>query len=430
MHSTIEADVAGSATGSATGSAAGSAAGSATGRVVRSWYDAWQSVPDKRHRRGRRYEAGLVLTLLLLAKLAGESAMAAIAQWVRERQSLLAQWLPLTHTPCANTYRNICASIDATALLQVVAGVLGAAEASALLQPAPVRHLACDGKAERGSYRLTAQGVQPAQELFGIYDTTSGCMEVLLPIAGKGFEAKAFKEWLAQQTGRQTTGQETTGQQTRKGACAGCLLTADALHTQTAVCKAIRKADADYLLVAKRNQRGLREDIGYLFSQQPDFWFPERTARQVNVGHGRIEVRTMRASNELNDYLADRWPGVQQVFQVERTITRRSRQGTQTTHERVYGLTSLPADRASPAQLLMSLRAHWRIENRNHWRRDATLGEDRLQLACKPAALVMAVLNCLILALFDRMHCTNCRQAMRTFDAHPEQALALLRSPP
>jgi predicted transposase YbfD/YdcC len=241
-------------------------------------------------------------------------------------------------------------------------------------------------------------------------------MEALLPIEGKGFEAKAFKEWLALTT--------------REGVCAGCLLTADALHTQTAVCKAIRKAGADYLLVAKRNQRSLREDIGYLFSQTPDFWFPERQAKSVTVGHGRIEVRLLRASDELNDYLADRWPGVAQVFQVERTVIRRSRQGTQTTVERVYGLTSLPAERASPAQLLTWLRAHWHIENRNHWRRDATLGEDRLQLSCKPAARVMAVLNCLILALFDYIHCTNCRQAMRTFAAHPDRALALLRQTP
>ena len=91
--------------------------------------------------------------------------------------------------------------------------------------------------------------------------------------------------------------------------------------------------------------------------------------------------------------------------------------------------TSVPASRASPTQLLTWVRAHWRIENRSHWRRDATLGEDRLQLACKPAALVMAVLNCTILALLDRLHVTNCRQAMRRFNAHPEQALTLLCQP-
>ena len=416
MHSTTEAGLA----ETAAGAMQDVGQGTETGIVARSLYEALQNVPDKRHKRGRRYEAGLVLTLLLLAKMAGESAVAAIAQWVKERQPLLAQWLPLPHSPCSNTYRNICASIDAEALLQAVAGVLGAAEATTLLQsvpqPAPVRHLACDGKAERGTHRLTDQGVQPAQELFGIYDTQSGRTEALLPIAGKGFEAKAFKGWLAQHSVQRTL--------------AGTLLTADALHTQHAICKAIRMAGADYLLIAKRNQHQLCEDIGYLFSQEPDFWFPERSARRVTQGHGRVEVRKLRASDELNDYLADRWPGVRQVFCIERTITRRSRQGTKSTVERVYGLTSVPASRASPEQLLAWVQAHWCIENRNHWRRDATLGEDRLQLSNKPAALVMAVLNCIILALFDSLRHTNCRQAMRTYSAHPEQALALLRHIP
>lgn len=404
---------------------------------IRSLYEALQSVPDSRCKRGRRYEAALVLTLLLVAKLAGEQSMAGIAEWVRQRRELLAQWLPLAHTPCANTYRYICAHIDAQALLDTVKSVLSAApvapvapvaEVAAVAEvasagagsaqesrPLPLRHLACDGKELRGSYRLTATGVQAAQGVLGIYDTHSEQMVALLPIAGKGFEPKAFRSWLAQQKA--------------SGGVAGCLLTADALHTQTAVCKAIRKADADYLLVVKRNQRTLREDISYLFSQVPDFWFPERSARQTNAGHGRIETRTVRASDELNAYLVDCWPGVQQVFQVERTVKRHSRQGDKTTVEVVYGLTSLPASRASPGHLLNLLRAHWRIENRSHWRRDATLGEDRLQLACKPAALVMATLNCVILTLFNRLGTTNCRQAMRIYNAHPEQALALLCQP-
>lgn len=385
--------------------------GGVTGGAVRSLYQAFACVGDGRKLRGRRYEAALVLTLLMLGKLAGEETMAGIAQWVRERQSLLGQWLPLSRTPCANTYRYVCAHIDAQELFAAVSNALGAAPVVPLPDPC-LRHLACDGKEVRGSHRLTGAGVEAAQGVLGIYDTASDRMAALLPIAGKGFEPKALRAWLTEQAHQE--------------GLAGCLLTADALHTQSAVCKAVRSAGADYLLVAKRNQRSLCDDIGYLFSQQPDFWFPERRTRRVSAGHGRIESSTLRASDELNGYLADRWPGVQQVFQLERTVTRRSRQGTKTTTEVVYGFTSVPARRASPAQLLAWLRAHWRIENRSHWRRDATLGEDRLQLACKPAVLVMAVLNCAILALLDRLPVTNCRQAMRHFNAHPEQALSLL----
>jgi hypothetical protein len=71
-----------------------------------------------------------------------------------------------------------------------------------------------------------------------------------------------------------------------------------------------------------------------------------------------------------------------------------------------------------------------KLENCSHWRRDATLHEDRGKLASKPAALVMAVLNSAITALLDRLRMHNLRAAMRTFAAHPEQALPLIRSTP
>jgi len=414
MHSTTDEHLATHASGQNAGRQTESRQ-TEIGKQIQSLYQALQSVPDRRCKRGRRYPAAVVLTLLLMAKMAGEQTIAGVAQWVEERIELLGHWLPLTRAPCANTYRYVCAHLDAQAVLTAVSTVLGPDTAVTMVGATPLRHLACDGKELRGSYRLLADGVQAAQGVLGIYDTASGQMEAMLPIENKGFELKAFRTWLTQQTAT--------------GAVAGCLLTADALHTQSGVCKAVRTAGADYLLIAKRNQRQLNEDIGYLFSQPPDFWFPERQARSVTNGHGRMEVRTLRASEELNAYLADRWPGVQQVFRIERTVTRRTRQGPKTTVECVYGLTSVAASRASPAQLLAWVQAHWQIENRSHWRRDVTLGEDRLQLSCKAAALVMAALNCIILALFDRLHHTNCGRAMRIYNAHPDQALALLCRP-
>lgn len=38
----------------------------------------------------------------------------------------------------------------------------------------------------------------------------------------------------------------------------------------------------------------------------------------VNKGHGRLEKRTIWVSSELNTYLD--WPGVKQVFRLERVI--------------------------------------------------------------------------------------------------------------
>lgn len=45
----------------------------------------------------------------------------------------------------------------------------------------------------------------------------------------------------------------------------GCIVTIDAMGTQTAIAKTIREADADYVLSVKENQGHLFEDISVLF---------------------------------------------------------------------------------------------------------------------------------------------------------------------
>jgi predicted transposase YbfD/YdcC len=72
------------------------------------------------------------------------------------------------------------------------------------------------------------------------------------------------------------------------------------------------------------------------------------------------------------------------------------------------------------------VRAHWQIENRCHWRRDATLGEDACTVRHRAVATVLAVLNSALLTLFDQRKVNNARSAIRTFAANPDLALALL----
>lgn len=79
--------------------------------------------------------------------------------------------------------------------------------------------------------------------------------------------------------------------------------------------------------------------------------------------------------------------------------------------------------------LLALVQAHWKIENRCHWRRDATLREDACTVRHALVAVILALLNATILALFDIRKVTNARAMLRTFAAFPEQALDLLIKP-
>jgi predicted transposase YbfD/YdcC len=203
----------------------------------------------------------------------------------------------------------------------------------------------------------------------------------------------------------------------------------DALHTQRQVSIQIGKAGGNFLWTVKGNHPQLLQDLEDWFDDKipllPGQGCPPKdflSATVTNKGHGRIETRTLTTSSQLNDFLD--WPFLQQVFQLQRTVTL-SRTGN-TRQETVYGITSLPAEQASPTQLLEMLRSYWHIENSLHYPRDVTLHEDQTRFKKPTAAHNMAIINNLVLSLLAKSEFPFVPSARRFFAAHPDQALALL----
>jgi len=127
-------------------------------------YEALKQVKDGRKKRGCRYALALILTLLLLARLAGETEIRAAAQWIRLRKRWIIHHLHLTRpsVPCVGTYMYARGKIDAQDLLTVVAGCVTRWEAAERCENAPSRlaeqagqqekqHMAVDGKTMRGT---------------------------------------------------------------------------------------------------------------------------------------------------------------------------------------------------------------------------------------------------------------------------------------
>ena len=395
----------------------------AEGVTAESLYEALKCVKDQRSRRGKQYSAAVVLTLLVLAKLAGQVKLKGIAEWVKWHAETLTERLPLYRgkVPCANTYRYVSDHIDVAELNAVLGEYFAAltskptptvlpmeAEVAEVAPPAGERtHLALDGKSMRGT-RRGGEASKAAVHTVGLYNVTASFMWKQQAVEGKGQERKAAMQLIEPLQFN------------------GSVVSADALHTQPKWAQAVLDRGGDYLLIAKRNQSELRDAIALVFSQprRPRL-FPEGEARSVDKGHGRLEIRHLRVSSELSEYLAPRWPQVAQVFQIERTITRHGK----TTHELVYGLTSLTAQEASPAYLLTLVRRHWHIENRAHWRRDVTLGEDACRVNVGQVPQVLAALNNCVLAIVDFLQHPNLAAATRFFSARPQTALDLLLLP-
>ena len=198
----------------------------------------------------------------------------------------------------------------------------------------------------------------------------------------------------------------------------GRLVTMDALYCQRAVCKDINDRGGDYLVVVKRNQPRLYDDIALLFADPPlgeVFATAEASDRHAD----RHEVRRIWVSSALQNYLD--WPGARQVCKVQREFVRKGKVVTDVR----YAITSRGEETVAQ-QLLTFVRGDWAIENKLHWVRDVTLGEDASQIRKESAPQVMAALRNAVLGLLRQTGAKNVAAALRETSWRPKASLELL----
>jgi predicted transposase YbfD/YdcC len=370
---------------------------------VDSLYAYFTQVTDHRDPRGIRYSLGLILTLMMLAKLAGEDHPTGIEQWAQARAWYLLPTLGVDRErlPSHNTYRRALANnIDPYELHWIVTAYLTQDEE--LLSEA--RLICLDGKTLRGTIPA---GASSGVHLLACYLPEVGVVLMQVQVDGHENEISAARRVLNCLDLR------------------GKIVMGDALLTQRGLSLQIQRQQGEYLWVVKQNHPLTLAHIEKLFSEipfEPDF----ETAKQVNKGHGRIESRTITTSCLLNDYLD--WPGLAQVFKLERHTIRTSTGQVQ--EQIVYGLTSLAREQVNCHELLDLSRGYWQIENGLHYRRDVTLNEDATRMTHPAQAEVIAILNNLVVALGRRTEFHYLPEARRHFCAHPQDALEILLGPP
>jgi predicted transposase YbfD/YdcC len=140
----------------------------------------------------------------------------------------------------------------------------------------------------------------------------------------------------------------------------------------------------------------------------------------VDKGHGRHEHRRLVTTTAVNDYLD--WPGVQQVCQITRTV----KCGEKQTVEVQYAITSVPRQWADASQLLEWWRGLWHIENREHYVRDVTFGEDASRIRTGAAPQIMAGVRNAAISLLRALKIDNIAAALREFAWNPHRLFAIL----
>lgn len=193
---------------------------------------------------------------------------------------------------------------------------------------------------------------------------------------------------------------------------------ADAMQTQRGLSMDVLRGGGGYIWPAKNNQPTLEADVQLTMgfntpSRQPWLVDPPIPSVQSCKGHGRIEKRTLTLVVDDEKFIG--WPGLQQVFRLEREIT--SIKTGKKSKETVFGITSYSPERGNAKQLLKWTRSYWGIENGLHYRRDVTLKEDATRISEPALARVIATINKFIVGLAQKLNFTNLAHARRAFDA-------------
>ena len=198
------------------------------------------TIPDPRKPRGRIHPLAAVLSLAVVAMLAGMKSLEAIAQFGRDHGAGLAHALGFRRkkTPAKSTLSEIFRALDRDAFEAALrAWVQG--------RPAAGGAIAIDGKALRGS----RDGDIPGVHLLAAFAPGSAAVLGQLGVAAKTNEHKAALRLLGVLP------------------CAGKVVTGDALFTHRDFAQEVRDRGGDYLLIVKDNQPELKAAIATGFGR-------------------------------------------------------------------------------------------------------------------------------------------------------------------
>lgn len=154
----------------------------------------------------------------------------------------------------------------------------------------------------------------------------------------------------------------------------GCIVTIDAMGTQTEIAKQIKKKDADYILALKGNQSSLYQDVCLFMEdyvkraelKQTPFY-----AKTTGHNHGRIETRECFLCEDI-DWLEgrDKWHGLNGIGVIRCKIEQNG-QISEQNHYFIYSCRHMTAQ-----QIMACKRSHWEIETGLHWVLDMAFRED------------------------------------------------------
>lgn len=341
-----------------------------TDKVTASIIQHFSSIQDPRVNRQKRHQLQDIFFITLCAVICGADNWVAIEEFGKAKEDWFTELLELEYgIPSHDTFGDVFAVIDSEEFSECFSKWV-----SDLANLTKGEVIAIDGKCLRRS-------IDKASNKSAIYMVSAWAQKNSLvlgqvKVADKSNEITAIPILLERLD------------------IAGAVITMDAMGCQKKIAQQIIKKEADYVLSLKGNQGSLHDDVTTYFESSLS---PEAVVITFDGGHGRIETRSVRATNEI-DWLKENhsWDGLKSIIAV--TATRETK--NKVTEETRYFISSLSAD--NPKQLEHAIRAHWAVENNLHWVLDMAFDEDSNRTRQGYSASNLAIIRHIALNLIKK----------------------------
>ena len=333
-------------------------------------------VTDPRQAQGKRHPLINVLSIAVFGTMCGCNDAEALEDWGNKEKAWLGDFLVLLHgIPSQDVFLRVLSLLDpeqfrgafASWMVEVfrIMGMRG--------------QLAVDGQTLRRSHDR-GKGQKAVHMLHGLWCET-GLVVAQKPTDAKSNEITAIPELL------------------KLLSLEGTLVSLDAMGTQVAIAKQIRKQGGDYLLALKGNQDTLSKEVKQVFQEARDSRKRNedeaqppviQRATEVDKGHGRLETRTAEVITDFGDWIPEssRWTDLRTLVAI---VARREDLTTgHVSEETRYYICSAAL---SPTSANEATRKHWRVENGLHYRLDVTFQQDSCRTRTLHAAENLAVIR-------------------------------------
>jgi predicted transposase YbfD/YdcC len=171
----------------------------------------------------------------------------------------------------------------------------------------------------------------------------------------------------------------------------GCIITIDAMGTQTDIATKIIEREGDYILAVKGNQGFLQKEVLAQVKRST----PVSDNSTCQKGHGRIETRRCQIFDKGTFVDEEgRWKKLKTIIKITST---REKSGKTETQERYY-ISSLPTE----SDFNNHIRNHWAVENNLHWTLDMVFREDEQRKRAKYTAENFAIVRKIALNLLKK----------------------------